>query len=172
MNQPVNSYPWGADAFRAQRSCTVPSFLMWGAVLCSWCALMDRDTYTNVDIANYINQHLVANYVIIYGEGCFNSKRQARRTVDLCSKYRSKVHFVVIESRRSALARARKTGQAVLQEPTFLTSWFWMRMAKPSTTTPEKWIPSTLRTSSEAPLTIESAGFVTCGTYPIHYTMP
>jgi hypothetical protein len=37
------------------------------------------------------------NYVIIYGEGCFNSKRQARRTVDLYSKYRSKVHFVVID---------------------------------------------------------------------------
>ena len=37
------------------------------------------------------------NYVIIYGEGCFNSKRQARRTVDLYSKYRSKLHFVVID---------------------------------------------------------------------------
>jgi len=37
------------------------------------------------------------NYVVIYGEGCFNSKRQARRTVDLYSKYRSKVHFVVID---------------------------------------------------------------------------
>jgi hypothetical protein len=28
------------------------------------------------------------NYVIIYGEGCFNSKRQARRTVELDNKYR------------------------------------------------------------------------------------
>jgi hypothetical protein len=37
------------------------------------------------------------NYVIIYGEGCFNSKRQARRTVDLYDKYRDKVHFVVID---------------------------------------------------------------------------
>jgi hypothetical protein len=27
------------------------------------------------------------NYVIIYGEGCFNSKRQARRTVELYNKY-------------------------------------------------------------------------------------
>src|SRR5436309_2283803 len=27
------------------------------------------------------------NYVIIYGEGCFNSKRHARRTVDLYNKY-------------------------------------------------------------------------------------
>ena len=37
------------------------------------------------------------NYVIIYGEGCFNSKRQARRTVDLYNKYRNQVHFVVID---------------------------------------------------------------------------
>src|ERR1700732_4601869 len=37
------------------------------------------------------------NYVIIYGEGCFNSKRQARRTVELYNKYRSRVHFVVID---------------------------------------------------------------------------
>ena len=37
------------------------------------------------------------NYIIIYGEGCFNSKRQARRTVDLYNKYRSQVHFVVID---------------------------------------------------------------------------
>jgi hypothetical protein len=37
------------------------------------------------------------NYVIIYGEGCFNSKRQARRTVELYNKYRSEVHFVVID---------------------------------------------------------------------------
>jgi len=37
------------------------------------------------------------NYVIMYGEGCFNSKRQARRTVELYNKYRSRVHFVVVD---------------------------------------------------------------------------
>src|ERR1700758_348541 len=37
------------------------------------------------------------NYVIMFGEGCFNSKRQARRTVELYNKYRSQVHFVVID---------------------------------------------------------------------------
>lgn len=37
------------------------------------------------------------NYVIIYQEGCFNSKRQARRTVDLYNKYRTRVHFVVVD---------------------------------------------------------------------------
>lgn len=37
------------------------------------------------------------NYVFIYGEGCFNSKRQARRTVELYNKYRDRVHFVVVD---------------------------------------------------------------------------
>jgi len=43
-------------------------------------------------------------YVIIYGEGCFNSKRQARRTVDLYEKYRGKVSFVVVDMDRKRSA--------------------------------------------------------------------
>jgi len=37
------------------------------------------------------------NYVIMYGEGCFNSKRQARRTVELYQKYKDRVNFVVVD---------------------------------------------------------------------------
>lgn len=37
------------------------------------------------------------NYIIIYAEGCFNSKRQARRTVELYQKYQDKVGFVIID---------------------------------------------------------------------------
>ena len=36
-------------------------------------------------------------YVILYGEGCFNSKRQARRTVGLYEKYKNRLQFVVID---------------------------------------------------------------------------
>jgi hypothetical protein len=36
-------------------------------------------------------------YVIMYGEGCFNSKRQARRTVGLYEKYQGRVQFVIID---------------------------------------------------------------------------
>ena len=36
-------------------------------------------------------------YVIMYGEACFNSKRQARRTVELYEKYKRRVQFVVID---------------------------------------------------------------------------
>jgi hypothetical protein len=36
-------------------------------------------------------------YAIFYGEGCFNSKRQARRTVELYQKYKGRVQFVVVD---------------------------------------------------------------------------
>ena len=36
-------------------------------------------------------------YVIMYGEGCYNSKRQARRTVNLYAKYKDRVQFVIID---------------------------------------------------------------------------
>jgi predicted transcriptional regulator len=39
-------------------------------------------------------------YAIIYGEGCYNSKRQARRTVSLYEKYRDRVQFVVVDMDR------------------------------------------------------------------------
>jgi hypothetical protein len=36
-------------------------------------------------------------YIILYGEGCYNSKRQARRTVSLYDKYGSRVQFVIVD---------------------------------------------------------------------------
>jgi hypothetical protein len=33
----------------------------------------------------------------MYGEACFNSKRQARRTVELYEKYRGRAQFVIID---------------------------------------------------------------------------
>jgi hypothetical protein len=49
-------------------------------------------------------------YVIMYGEACFNSKRQARRTVSLYEKYKGRVQFVVID-----LDRPRSASQQELQ---------------------------------------------------------
>lgn len=37
------------------------------------------------------------SYVIMYGEACFNSKRQARRTLDLYARYKGQVQFVIID---------------------------------------------------------------------------
>lgn len=39
----------------------------------------------------------IPNYVMIYAEGCYNSKRQARRTVALYERYKGRVNFVVVD---------------------------------------------------------------------------
>jgi thioredoxin-like negative regulator of GroEL len=51
-------------------------------------------------IGDHLEQGAAADkptYVIIYGEGCYNSKRQARRTVELYEKYKGKVQFAVVD---------------------------------------------------------------------------
>jgi len=58
--QPVDWYPWGPEAFTRARELDRPILLDVGAVWCPWCSLMDRDTYTNVAMADYINQHFVS----------------------------------------------------------------------------------------------------------------
>jgi hypothetical protein len=51
-------------------------------------------------------------YVIIYGEACFNSKRQARRTVNLYEKYKDRVNFVVVDlDRKRSPAQQRLVKQ-------------------------------------------------------------
>src|ERR1035441_3382347 len=50
-------------------------------------------------------------YVIIYGEGCFNSKRQARRTVGLYEMYKGRVQFVVVDmDRKHSAAQKQQSG--------------------------------------------------------------
>ena len=60
VSQPVDWYPWGPEAFRRASELDRPILLDVGAVWCPWCSLMDRDTYTNVATADYINQHFVS----------------------------------------------------------------------------------------------------------------
>jgi hypothetical protein len=48
------------------------------------------------------------NYVIFFQEGCFNSKRQARRTVDLYEKYKDRVNFVIVDLDRNPSAYQQK----------------------------------------------------------------
>jgi hypothetical protein len=55
------------------------------------------------------------NYIIIYGEGCFNSKRQARRTVDLYDRYRDRVHFVIVDLDRPQSAAQQQLVQKYYQ---------------------------------------------------------
>jgi hypothetical protein len=38
-----------------------------------------------------------AAYILLYGEGCYNSKHQARRSVNLYEKYKGRVQFVIVD---------------------------------------------------------------------------
>jgi uncharacterized protein YyaL (SSP411 family) len=58
--QPVDWYPWGAQAWQRARQLDRPVLLDMGAVWCSWCSQMDRESYTNPEAATYINAHFVA----------------------------------------------------------------------------------------------------------------
>ena len=59
VSQPVDWYPWSAEAFKRAIELDRPILLDVGAVWCPWCSLMDRDTYTNFATAEYINHHFV-----------------------------------------------------------------------------------------------------------------
>lgn len=87
------------------------------------------------------------NYVIIYGEGCFNSKRQARRSVELYEKYRSRVHFVAIDLDKPLLPDQQKLVKEYYKGAKFLTSWWSIRTENHFTTRPEKSNPAELRRS-------------------------
>ena len=58
--QPVDWYPWGADAFKRARELSSPILLDIGAVWCGWCDLMDRESYDPPELVAFINANFVA----------------------------------------------------------------------------------------------------------------
>jgi uncharacterized protein len=58
--QPVDWHAWGGEAFTLANELNRPILLDVGAASCPWCALMDRDTYSQTETADFINQHFVA----------------------------------------------------------------------------------------------------------------
>ncbi|MEM0113254.1 MAG: thioredoxin domain-containing protein [Metallosphaera sp.] len=59
-NQEIDWYPWSDEAFERARKEDKPVLVDVGAVWCHWCHVMDKETYSNPEIVNMINQHFVA----------------------------------------------------------------------------------------------------------------
>jgi uncharacterized protein YyaL (SSP411 family) len=59
-NNPVDWYPWGTEAFEKARREHKPVFLSIGYYTCHWCHAMERESYSNPDIAVVLNQYFVA----------------------------------------------------------------------------------------------------------------
>lgn len=57
---PVDWYPWGEEAFAKAREEEKPILLSVGYSTCHWCHVMERESFTNEEVANFLNEHFVS----------------------------------------------------------------------------------------------------------------
>lgn len=58
-NNPVDWYPWGAEALAQARELDRPIFLSIGYSACHWCHVMEHESFENAATAELMNQHFV-----------------------------------------------------------------------------------------------------------------
>ncbi|MBX3438379.1 MAG: thioredoxin domain-containing protein [Planctomycetaceae bacterium] len=58
-HNPVDWYPWGPEAFEKARRENKPIFLSIGYSSCFWCHVMERESFSDEEIAKYMNEHFV-----------------------------------------------------------------------------------------------------------------
>src|SRR5260370_11863279 len=59
-HNPVNWYPWGEEAFAKARRENKPIFLSVGYFTCHWCHVMERESFSNPDVAALMNRWFVS----------------------------------------------------------------------------------------------------------------
>ncbi|UCD57868.1 MAG: thioredoxin domain-containing protein, partial [Candidatus Hydrogenedentota bacterium] len=57
---PVDWYPWGAEAFAKAEREKRPIFLSIGYSTCHWCHVMERESFENEEVAELLNRHYVS----------------------------------------------------------------------------------------------------------------
>jgi uncharacterized protein YyaL (SSP411 family) len=59
-DNPVDWYPWGEEAFARAREEDKPIFLSVGYSTCYWCHVMERECFSDSEIARQMNEGFVA----------------------------------------------------------------------------------------------------------------
>lgn len=59
-HNPVNWYPWGDDAFETAKRLDRPVLLSIGYSTCHWCHVMEEESFEDIEIATYLNEHYIA----------------------------------------------------------------------------------------------------------------
>ncbi len=59
-HNPVDWYPWGAEAFEKARREDRPIFLSVGYSTCHWCHVMEHESFENEEIAKLMNDNFVS----------------------------------------------------------------------------------------------------------------
>lgn len=60
VDNPVDWYPWGEEAFRKAREEDKPVFLSIGYSTCHWCHVMAHESFEDPEIAEILNRHFVS----------------------------------------------------------------------------------------------------------------
>jgi uncharacterized protein YyaL (SSP411 family) len=71
-DNPVDWYPWGAEALDRARALDRPILLSVGYSACHWCHVMERESFEDAATAAYMNEHFV----------CVKVDREERPDVD------------------------------------------------------------------------------------------
>lgn len=53
-------YPWGPEAFERARAEGTPVLLSIGYSTCHWCHVMERESFEDLGIAEFLNRHFIA----------------------------------------------------------------------------------------------------------------
>ncbi|MFZ5890787.1 MAG: thioredoxin domain-containing protein [Myxococcota bacterium] len=59
-HNPVDWYPWGKEAFERARAENKPIFLSIGYAACHWCHVMERESFENERVAEFLSQHFIS----------------------------------------------------------------------------------------------------------------
>ncbi|MCQ9208585.1 MAG: thioredoxin domain-containing protein [Omnitrophica bacterium] len=59
-HNPVDWYPWGKEAFAKAKKENKPIFLSIGYSTCHWCHVMERESFSDPEMADIMNQYFVA----------------------------------------------------------------------------------------------------------------
>ena len=59
-SNPVDGYPWGAEAFDRARREDKPIFVSIGYSTCHWCHVMEHESFENAGIAELLNRDFVS----------------------------------------------------------------------------------------------------------------
>ena len=58
-DNPVDWYPWGAEALVAARNADLPIFLSIGYATCHWCHVMERESFEDQEVAKLLNRNFI-----------------------------------------------------------------------------------------------------------------
>src|SRR5882724_1994036 len=59
-HNPVDWYPWGPEALERARQLDRPIFLSIGYSACHWCHVMERESFEDPEVGDFLNRHFVS----------------------------------------------------------------------------------------------------------------